>query len=174
VLDEFTDLPELLSGTDSEADSKYPVEEILDESDGMPNLEPISDSVDEETDTKLEYLDILCDHAPYTERRHENDDDNALMGSSAVGTTAGVVVVTEGKSRRQRHERPSIEPFLRCGFFVSAIQNAKTTSQQIAPDMHALERNAARVKGADCICLKPVILVVNINGQSCQALHCRQ
>ena len=47
---------------------------------------------------------------------------------------------------------------------------AAKISQHSDPDITALEQNTARVKQPDCVCLKPLVVVVKIDGHSCHAL----
>lgn len=61
-----------------------------------------------------------------------------------------------------------------CSIQVSAVQTARTNIRERAPvgldTQSALERTAARVKSAGRMVPKPIVVVVNINGQPCRAL----
>ena len=132
-------------------------------SDGVPDLELILDSEDEETKSELEYLEALANHTPSGSRCDHDDGDSPHSVMISVNEP---VVSSEDEGK-------CVKPFLKHEFLLSAVQNAKHPAQQAEPGIHALGQNVACIRGTDWICPKPVVVVVvvvSINGQLCCAL----
>ncbi|KIM76140.1 hypothetical protein PILCRDRAFT_798107 [Piloderma croceum F 1598] len=163
AVDEYDDLPDLQSVTDSNFgdDRSHDFEE--DEFADMPDLETIYDT-DDENGTHLQPVHGDLDDEPYFQTDNYHRDDDGAAGGSSFPTDESLDS-SEGESiewHKPAAMRQRPVPFVRRGFLLSAVQNAKNHTGKTEPDIYMLERNAARVKSADHVCPKPVVVVLKV------------
>jgi Retroviral aspartyl protease len=160
--------------TETDGPTVYACEDSLDTFEGddyLPELQSVSDSdVDSECFDDFDSPDF-DDFAGMPDLVIMSDSEDGEEPSTPGDASHSInesIDSLEGESRPSKQNQSM--PFLRRGFLLSAVQKTNRSAQSVGPDIHALEQNVVCVKGADRICLKPIVVVVSINGQSCRAL----